>query len=53
MGSQGYALAFVVYALALWIVVAIIVARYGKRLVRQTTQAQVARSQERGLVSSN
>jgi len=53
MGPQGYALAFVVYAVALWVVVAIIVARYGQRLVRQTIQMQAAPSQERGLVSSN
>jgi membrane protease YdiL (CAAX protease family) len=53
IGPQGYALAFVVYAVALWVVVAIIVARYGKKLIRQTTHTDVTRSQQRGLVSSN
>jgi uncharacterized protein len=51
MGPSGYALSFVVYAVALWLVVAILVARYGKRLARQTIQIQVAQTEGRGFVS--
>ena len=53
IGPQGYALAFIFYALTLWAVVAILWLRYGSRLVRQTTAAQASRSQERGFVSSH
>lgn len=53
MGPSGYALSFGVYAVALWIIVAIVLARYGKRLLRQTFQIQVASKEQRELVSSN
>jgi len=50
-GPSGYALSFVVYAIVLWLVAAFILARYGKRLVRQTIQTQVDHQESRGFAS--
>ena len=43
-GPSGYALSFVVYAVALWVVVGILGAKYGKRLMQQTLQVHVAQN---------
>jgi membrane protease YdiL (CAAX protease family) len=51
IGPSGYALSFVVYAIVIWAVVAILVAKYGKRLVRRTIQMQVAQMERHGFVS--
>lgn len=50
-GPSGYALSFVVYAIALWVVVAILITRYWKQLVRRTTQEQVTQTEKRGFVT--
>lgn len=52
-GPSGYAFAFVVYTVAIWIVVAILVGRYGKRLVRPANPIKAPHPERRGLVSSN
>lgn len=50
-GTSGYALSFVVYAAAIWIVVALLIARYGKQLTRQTIQAQAAQTNRSSFIT--
>jgi membrane protease YdiL (CAAX protease family) len=50
-GASGYALSFVIYAAAIWIVVAILIARTGKQLTRPTIQAQVVQTKRSSLIT--
>jgi uncharacterized protein len=43
-GPSGYALSFIIYAVALWVVVGILVTRDGKRFVHHALKVQAART---------
>jgi uncharacterized protein len=43
-GPSGYVLSFIVYAVALWVVVVILVTRFGKRAVDRALRAQAAQA---------